>query len=549
MSYQPLISKIRCHNPNKSSARYANRANLHYIATRDGVDLSQLNEEALEDSYFKYASEDIYTRYMSERPRSHGLFGNIDTTDLKKIEQTVYQISKTGQNVYRGIVSLGERDAQALGYLDSSTWYAQMQSVMPDIASTLGINSTNFTWIGAYHAEPGHPHVHYQIWDNTERIRSSYIHTSVQKQCRKILESSFFNDEYEKSLQAIFEAERGELYKSKNESRESITDYFKDIMKLQHVPGMLPARLPQRFTLKEAEKLTFMMEKLQGILPDTGRMYYKFMPPSVKNEIDKISDFIFKRPEIKAALSGYLTAADQIHQIDHPGQSDITRKLAKKDIYRRTGNIILKYVFPSEPSEKPFSLDETDSQEPVSHPSDGTLLSLAKVYLSEPVQNLDAAFNILSELTEAGSVEAQYLLGQIRLSGSYCGKPIEQSQDIPKAIELLQAASAQGNQYAQYTLGKIYLYGQYSVPKDVSSGKQMLQASAEQGNKYAQNTLSHHEWMHSPLYLLSNLLYQSLYYSMMQRMHQKQQELTDRKTAISKQVQKEQNKQEEISHL
>lgn len=38
--HAPLISKIRCHNPNKQKSRVCNRNYLIYIATREGVDLS-----------------------------------------------------------------------------------------------------------------------------------------------------------------------------------------------------------------------------------------------------------------------------------------------------------------------------------------------------------------------------------------------------------------------------------------------------------------------------------------------------------------------------
>ena len=344
MSYQPLISKIRCHNPNKKSAKHANRSNARYIATREGVDLSPLSEDPEELQMHQCASDEEYVRYVAKRPRSHGLFGNIDTSDLKKVEQQVYQVSKSGRCIYRGIISLGAKDAFALDYTTSNAWYHQVKSIMPDLAKELGANPINFTWIGAFHAEPTHPHVHYQIWDNSDRIRSFYIHPSVQKRCRELLEKSFFTEEYEKSLQAVFEAERGELYMSKNSSRQSITDFFKETMSLQHVPGIQAQNLPPRFTCKEAQRLSKKLTHLQSILPNTGRMNYQFMPKEVKKEIDSISSLLFQRSELKTSLSKYLEAADQIHQIEHPGEGDAFRKLAKKEIYKRTGNIILKYT-------------------------------------------------------------------------------------------------------------------------------------------------------------------------------------------------------------
>ena len=353
MSYQPLVSKIRCHNPNKNSAKFANRSNVHYVATREGVDLSPINKASDEQQIHRYASDKEYVTYIAKRPRSHGLFGNIDTSDLQEVEQQVYQVSKSGRCIYRGIISLGEKDALALDYTTSNAWYQQMKSIMPDLAKELGANPINFTWVGAFHAEPTHPHVHYQLWDNDDRVRSFFIHPSVQKRCRNLLEKSFFTEEYEKSLQAVFEAERDELYMSKNSSRQSITDFFKEAMSIQHVPGALPQNLPPKFTTRDALLLSEKLTQLQSLLPESGRMNYQFMPTEIKKEIDKISSFLFQRPEMKTALSKYLETADQIHQIEHPSQSSISRKLAQKEIYKRTGNIILKYAFPS------FSVRET----------------------------------------------------------------------------------------------------------------------------------------------------------------------------------------------
>lgn len=358
MSYQPLISKIRCHNPNKKGSKHANRTNVHYIATREGVDLSriqQLSDDVKADNLaYEHAPDETYTHYMATRPRSHGLFGNIDTTDLTSVEKQVYKTSKSGCNIYRGIISLGEADAQALGYIDVNTWAQKMNAVMPDIAKELGISPTDFTWVGAFHAEPTHPHVHYQIWDNRDRICSCYIHPSVQQRCRRMLEDSFFTPVYEHTLQAVFEAEKTELYSLKNASRQTLTDYTKEIMNIKYVPGLENTELPPRFTTTDAQSLYYRLEKLKTILPDSGRLNYQFMPTDVKKEIDKISHLLFKRPEMAQALSSYIQAADQIHQISGVGtasERDSVRRKAKQDILKRTGNIILKHIrYLEEPS-------------------------------------------------------------------------------------------------------------------------------------------------------------------------------------------------------
>lgn len=130
MPHSPLMSKIRCPHPNRKSTRVRNRNYLMYIATREGVDLTDtsldknLAEQALsienldDENMSTEAANNIYVKYIAERPRSHGLFGssNVDVTDVKKLSNEMAELSKKGVNIYRGIVSLSGQDAIELGY-------------------------------------------------------------------------------------------------------------------------------------------------------------------------------------------------------------------------------------------------------------------------------------------------------------------------------------------------------------------------------------------------------------------------------------------------
>ena len=495
MSYQPLISKIRCHNPNKKGSKHANRTNLHYIATREGVDLSVIEsspDDGIADNItFKKASDSVYTRYMATRPRSHGLMGNIDTKDLEQVERHIYQLSKQGRNIYRGITSLGESDAQALGLTNADAWYRKMNALMPDIARELGLSSTNFSWVGAFHAEPTHPHFHYQLWDNDEKIKSPYIHISVQNRCRILQEKSFFSPEYEHTLQAVFESEREELYSLKNSSRQTITDYFKDIMNIKYVPGLQTSEIPPKFTHKDAEVLTKYLENLQSVLPLEGRMNYQFMPREVKKEIDKISDFIFKRPEMKQALSSYIQAADQIHQIKGSSSDrESYRKKMKSDIYKRTGNIILKSLMNSSPtthSESNHLPDFPDKQllEQLELSAEqghaGAQYALGKFYFSTDnleYQDIPKGLQLIKNSAEQGNLLAQKYISEIGNSeqtsrmikaGNYmlawddlyksATTALYDEHDFASAIELFKQSATQGNVLAYAELGKIYQRG------------------------------------------------------------------------------------------
>ncbi len=588
MSYKPIISKIRCHNPNLKSSKHANRANAHYIATREGTDFSEIPEEKQDDRMYNTSTDEEYTRYIAKRPRSHGLFGNIETDDLKSVEQLIYKTSQRGTNIYRGIISLSEKDAQELGYVNSSTWYQQLKSMMPDIAKELGISPTNFTWIGAFHAEPSHPHVHYQIWDNTDKIQSSFLHVSVQKRCRAVIEKAIFSEEYEKSLQAMFEAEKDELYITKNASRDQIMNYFKEVMDMKHVPGIEHTDLPSKLPTGESQKIAAHLERLKDLLPESGRMYYKFMTPDIKKEIDKISDIIFKQPEMKAALSKYLQTANYIHQIKTPRYDKHAQDNAKKEIYRRAGNIILKAV--SDDLEQRLLYEEQIHENLIASQVESaqSIFEITEtdpdtiddaVYLQEQEKTL--IFDELTDLSKQNNAEAQYILGkfylseefpeyrdvpkalellhassdqgnqfaQYTLSKFYLSEEFPEHRDIPKALELLHASSDQGNQFAQLKLGTIYLYGKYSVEKNEELGKEYLHSSAEQGNIYAKETLKNYEFRHSSMYIMASFIYRGIYTAMMQSSYKKSQHMEDLKRNLSKQARIEKRRQEEITQL
>lgn len=118
-------------------------------------------------------------RYIHERPRSHGLFGNIDTDDLASVLKAMKAVSKR-QCVYRGILSLSEEDAKELGFMNKDAWNNYLLLALPDISEILGIPVSELQWVAAFHNEKGHPHVHYMLWtSNPSHVQSPFISSSA----------------------------------------------------------------------------------------------------------------------------------------------------------------------------------------------------------------------------------------------------------------------------------------------------------------------------------------------------------------------------------
>lgn len=356
MPYKPLISKIRCHNPNKSNTSIANKNGVVYIATREGVDLTY--NPSKENKLNFESSDTTYLNYIGSRPGSHGLFGNIDTEDLQKTASHIENTSKKKIPIFRGIVSLCEEDAFALGYDQKENWISYMNRVMPEIASEFHIPIQSLEWVGAVHMEKGHPHVHYMFWRNDGKVMSSFIHTSRQNKVRQKLSGIMFEEEREREVM------------QKNLQRTLLTDQAKQIMQEEILAFEIPdltnnQKLPEHLTLKDTNALAKQLISLKNSLPERGRITYKLMPADVKEKTDNIVDSILSRKDMSEEMEKYLKAVDAISGTYSPTPERFawSHDNAMHDIKKRLGNIVLQNAKELRKAEAEFlrSLSKTNS--------------------------------------------------------------------------------------------------------------------------------------------------------------------------------------------
>ena len=85
--------------------------------------------------------DDIATRPRVERVGSHGLFGDEDYMDLKKVTAELQACEK---NVWTHIISLKREDAARLGYGNARTWQNLLRTHRNDIAAAMNIPPTGF---------------------------------------------------------------------------------------------------------------------------------------------------------------------------------------------------------------------------------------------------------------------------------------------------------------------------------------------------------------------------------------------------------------------
>lgn len=505
MSYRPLISKIRVYNPNKHGSSSANRNYVQYIATRDGVSLENVNSindllnvtnqvEINEELIYRETSDSDYVEYIARRPRSHGLFGNIDTDDLKEVSSQIYKKSQEGKIIYRGIISLGEKDAEALGYRNAEAWNQYLQKVMPDVAEKLGVSVADHTWVAAFHAEESHPHVHYMLWDNKDRIKSPFIHTATQQNIRNYLQEQMFDDAYERAVKQACKEELEAIYAVRNAERKFLLSETAAVLKdILYVPGVEYERLPSRPSKEYLRSIADEVQKLIADLPGRGSFKYQYMTPAVKEQVDRVLDRILDKSDIKASLQCYLQKVEEGQRLQGKTKSEIKIECmkAERDVRRRLGNKILdaihNSIYMEEGNRVPLDSEELSdggNRVPLGSEelSDGGN-RVPSMKQSNDIVKMIKDFKKLADSPE-GNIYAAYRLGCI-----YMDKENSEHYDAGKAIKYLEKASdsAEENVYAAYRLGCIYMDKEDPEHYDTEKAIAYLEKAVEnpEGNVYA----------------------------------------------------------------
>ena len=329
------MSKIRCYNPNKSHAALKNLNYIVYIGTRPGVDLTDVKLDELT----AITEEDItpdepsansqYIYYIAKRQNSQGLFGNFEFNNITEVAHEVRDVTDAGVNVYRGIVSLSEEDAVALGYNQKDAWVKYMHSVMNDVGNSLGIPLTALKWCAAVHMEQGHPHCHYTFWRTDGKVMSSYIHVSKQNEIREFLSGQ------------MFKAEREMFLPEKNQYRDATIGAARSFMNSLDIDFN---HIPERITQQQLQHMSSDLIELVNSLPGRGSLKYKLLPPKCKILVDKVVEDVIQIPAVNKEYTAYMKAVSDISKT-YSGSTNhqaTNQTVADEDIRKRLANSILK---------------------------------------------------------------------------------------------------------------------------------------------------------------------------------------------------------------
>ena len=264
-----------------------------YLQTPNRGTASAFIAVALDTHLHEVESESGYMSYIAQRPRAekhggHGLFSEVDTTDLKAAKA---ELKAHGGKVWTFIFSLRREDAERLGYNKAAAWRNLLKHESAAIAEAMRIQTDDFRWYAAYHDEGHHPHVHMMAWSDDPRM--GHLTKKGIFAMRSKLTGTIFREELK------------DVYIRK----ESI--YKRSIQTAQEKLLELTAQMEQR-TCPDTGIEQMMLELSQQLPQLSGKHQYGYLPKPVKATVDAIVDRLAQLPEVAACYEQWWKLKDEI---------------------------------------------------------------------------------------------------------------------------------------------------------------------------------------------------------------------------------------------
>ncbi|MFI3250008.1 MAG: MobP3 family relaxase [Eubacteriales bacterium] len=254
-----------------------------YLDNPTRENASEFIETTLEQQAHTLLDSEKYLDYIANRPRveivdGHGLFSSYGSgkLELAKISR---ELADHKGNIWTPIISLKREDAERMACNSAEQWKALLNAEVMSIAESFKIHPDNFKWYAAFHNESHHPHVHFVCYSTRER-EGFLTKEGIEK-----MKSTLTN--------AIFKEELLPLYNLKTEHRDQLKKEAKESLRTLMSEVKLDMTSP---------KIELLMGKLSQELRATkGKKQYGYLPPRLKNLVDKIVDQLGAIPEVERA--------------------------------------------------------------------------------------------------------------------------------------------------------------------------------------------------------------------------------------------------------
>ena len=433
-----------------------------YSSYRDAptkANASAFITRTLEDNWPDVQQRDIYAEYIATRPRvervgSHGLFGDEDYVDLKKMTSELQACEK---NVWTHIISLKREDAARLGYDNARTWRNLLRTHRNDIAAAMNIPPNEFRWYAAFHDEGDHPHVHMMAWSAGDA--PGYLSpVGIQK-----IKSMLTND--------IFRQEMLHVYEQKSQSRDELVAEARCAM-LELADQM------KRGVCEHPEAEQMLLSLSRELKNAKGKKQYGYLSKSVKKQVDEIVDQMARLPSVQKCYEKWLELQHEVNEFysDKPMERV---PLSQQKEFRAIRNTIVQAALRlGHLTFEDRDMERYDEPDDILQGSEtcGRILSVLRDD-SFPLGLRDEGVERLHAQAERNDSYAQLLLGRLYRDG-----PLVTPDWVEARYWFEQAAQTLPD--AQYALGKLLLADDVEA-HDREQGIRWLTRAAESGHEFA----------------------------------------------------------------
>ncbi len=301
---------------NEKSTKILNQKHLVYIATRPGV--------------------------MKNEGCGFGLWGKLpgmkkvdDVEDLRDAKRIVGEASES-HTLYRAVLSVDEKTAKEFNLYDRKEWERLINAKIDVVRRAMNIKKGDFCWTAAMHYKKHHPHIHIIYWDNGKEPRREHINKqrfeALSEEVRRALTAALENDPEIRQLQS----ERADLERNVRLQLNAMLkeSNLADALNLDHIRA------------HTANELGDALSELLSSLPETGRLYYDFVPDDYKAQLDSFVDRVLMMNDFSKLERQYLDYAAEISELYGNADAVIDKRVedARRKLRKALANETLRYL-------------------------------------------------------------------------------------------------------------------------------------------------------------------------------------------------------------
>ena len=272
---------------------------------KTGCSPTEVIAVSLDTHLHEVESESGDMSYIAQRPRAekhggHGLFSEVDTTDLRAAKA---ELEAHNGKVWTFIFSLRREDAERLGYNKAAAWQNLLKQESAAIAEAMRIRTDDLRWSAAYHDERHHPHVHMMVW--SAEPKKGYLTREGIAVMRSKMTNAIFRDE----MMELYIKKDAAYKESIQTAKESLLLYIRMLESGESTDSVIEQKL---------RDLSRALEQVDG------KHVYGYLPKEVKAQVDEIVERLAQLPEVadcydqwwrlKGEISGYYGRNTPPHQ-------------------------------------------------------------------------------------------------------------------------------------------------------------------------------------------------------------------------------------------